>query len=114
MSAGKNTIEPPGSMKVKPPVNYFLLACIAVCCIYNFIAFLRVFINVRQVPGYRTQDALVRALMEPLYQYREIKTFFEPFGVWIADPNFDLLAVNLLLLLALALYLLGKIRLAKK
>lgn len=80
---------------------------IAVCCIYNFIAFLKVFVNFRQVPGYRTLDAFVRALMEPLYQYREIKTFFEPFGAWIADPDFALVAVNLLLLLALVFYLWG-------
>jgi hypothetical protein len=46
--------------------------------------------------------------MEPLYQYRDIKTFFEPFGVWVADPDFDLVAVNLLLLLALALYFYNK------
>jgi hypothetical protein len=108
MSAGKNTIEPPGSMKLKHRVKYPLLACMAGCCIYNFIAFLKVFVNFRQVPGYRTRDALVRALMEPLYQYREIKTFFEPFGVWVADPDFDLVAVNLLLLLALALYFYNK------
>lgn len=94
--------------------KFMLQMVIAGCCIYIVVDSLKLFFGLIKRPDYTLADAFVRTLKEPWYQYQEFRTYYEPFGVWIADPDFNLLVVHIILLLALAFFLAQKIRRNRK